>query len=107
MFADRLELNSPGRLPNNLTIDSMNVRQSTRNEALASIFGRIPVGEIRGSGDRQFFMEIRGDGVPIILRETEALSGKIPEYQLIENSDLVLTIPAASTEATPATTAIM
>ena len=107
MFADCLELNSPGRLPNNLTIDSMNVRQSTRNEALASIFGRIPVGEIRGSGDRQFFMEIRGDGVPIILRETEALSGKIPEYQLIENSDLVLTIPAASTEATPATTAIM
>ena len=38
MFADRLEINSPGALPNNLTIDSMDVRQSTRNEALASIF---------------------------------------------------------------------
>ena len=107
MFADRLEINSPGGLPNNLTIDSMDVRQSTRNEALASIFGRIPVGEIRGSGDRQFFMERRGDGVPIILRETEALSGKPPEYQLIDESDLVLTIPAAPTDATPATTTIM
>ena len=28
MFADRLEINSPGGLPNNLTIDSMDVRQS-------------------------------------------------------------------------------
>lgn len=106
MFADRIEINSPGGLPNNLTIDSMDVRQSTRNEALASIFGRVPVGEIRGAGDRQFFMERRGDGVPIILRETEALSGKSPEYQLIDDSDLVLTIPAAPTEATPATTVI-
>ena len=107
MFADRLEIDSPGGLPNNLTIESMNVRQSTRNETLASIFGRIPVGEVRGSGDRQFFMERRGDGVPIIIRETETLSGKIPEYQLIENSDLVLTIPAAPTEVTPATTLII
>ena len=107
MFADRFEINSPGGLPNNLTIDSMDVRQSTRNETLASIFGRIPIGEVRGSGDRQFFMERRGDGVPIILRETEALSGKIPEYQLIDDSDLVLTIPAAPTDATPATTVIM
>ena len=107
MFADRFEINSPGGLPNNLTIDSMDVRQSTRNEALASIFGRIPVGEIRGSSNRQFFMERRGDGVPIILRETEALSGRIPEYQLIDDSDLVLTIPAAPTEATPATAIII
>ena len=107
MFADRVEINSPGGLPNNLTIDSMAVRQSTRNEALASIFGRIPVGEIRGSGNRQFFMERRGDGVPIILRETEALSGKLPVYRLIDDSDLVLTIPAAPTEVTPASTVIM
>ena len=107
MFADRFEINSPGGLPNNLTIDSMDVRQSTRNEALASIFGRIPVGAVRGSGDRQFFMERRGDGVPTIFRETEALSGKSAEYRLIDDSDLFLTIPAAATDATPATTVIM
>ena len=107
MFAERLELNSPGRLPNNLTIDSMAVRQSTRNEGLASVLGRMPVASIRGSGDRQFFMERRGDGVPIIFRETEALSGKTPEYQLIDESELSLTIPAAATAPTPATAAII
>ena len=100
MFADRLEINSPGGLPNNLTIESMDVRQSTRNEALTSILGRIPVESIRGSGDRQFFMERRGDGVPIIFRETKALTEKSPEYELIDGSELVLTIPAAATEAT-------
>ena len=107
MFADRLEINSPGSLPNNLTIDSMDVRQSTRNEALASMLGRISVGDIQGSGERQFFMEQRGDGVPTILRETRDLSGKNPEYQLIDNSDLVLTIPAADTDPTPATADIL
>lgn len=107
MFADRIEINSPGGLPNNLTIDSMDVRQSTRNEALASILGRIPIGNIRGSGERQFFMERRGDGVPTIFRETEALSGKKPKYHLIDNSDLFLTIPAADTVLTPATIGIL
>ena len=107
MFADRLEINSPGGLPNNLTIDSMDVRQSTRNEALASILGRIPAAGIRGSGERQFFMERRGDGVPTIFHETEALSGKTPEYQLIDSSDLFLTIPAADTDPTPADASIL
>ena len=46
-------------------------------------------------------------GVPIILRETEALSGRRPEYQVIDGSDLVLTIPAADTDPTPATAAIV
>ena len=100
MFTDRLEINSPGGLPNNLTIESMDVRQSTRNEALTSMLGRMSVGNIRGSEDRQFFMERRGDGVPIIFRETKALSGEPPQYQLIDGSELVLTIPAAATEAT-------
>lgn len=107
MFANRLELNSPGGLPNNLTIESMADRQSTRNEGLASVLGRIPVAGIKGSGDRQFFMERRGDGVPIILRETEALSGKRAEYRVIDGSDFVLTIPAADTDPTPATAAIV
>ncbi len=107
MFADRLEINSPGGLPNNLTIESMEVRQSTRNEALTSMLGRMSVGNIRGSEDRQFFMERRGDGVPIIFRETKALSGNSPQYQLIDGSDLVLTLPAADTDLTPATAGIL
>ena len=107
MFADRLELNSPGGLPNNLTIESMADRQSIRNEGLASVLGRMPVSSIRGSGDRQFFMERRGDGVPIIHRETQALTGKQPAYRFIDGSDLFLTIPAAATDPTPATAAIV
>lgn len=107
MFADRLELNSPGGLPNNLTIESMADRQSTRNEGLASVLGRMPVPRIRGSGGRQFFMERRGDGVPIILRETEALTGRQPVYRIVDGSDLVLTIPAAVTEPTPANAAVV
>ena len=98
MFEDRLEIQSPGSLPNNLTLDSMATRQATRNEALTSVLTRMPVEGILGSADRQFFMERRGDGVPIILRETRELSGKQPEYCLIDNSEVLLTIPAAALE---------
>ena len=107
MFTNRLEINSLGGLPNNLTIESMEVRQSTRNEALTSMLGRMSVESIRGSEDRQFFIERRGDGVPIIFRETKALSGKSPQYQVIDGSDLVLTLPAADTDITPATADIL
>ena len=106
MFSDRVEINSPGGLANNLTIDSMATRQATRNETIASALGRMPVGGIPGSEKREFFMERRGDGVPIILRETEALSGKAPKYWILGESDLFLTLPSADTSATPATVAV-
>ena len=106
MFADRLEINSPGDLPNNLTIDAMAARQSTRNEAIASVLGRVPVGDIPGSGQRRYFMERRGDGVPVIFRETRALCGRSPSYRLLDDSDLFLCIPAATTVASPATVAV-
>ena len=106
MFANRIEINSPGGLANNLTIESMSARQATRNETIASVLGRMSVGDIPGSEKRQFFMERRGDGVPIILRETEALSGKAPKYWILGESDLFLTLPAADTNATPATVAV-
>lgn len=106
MFEDRLEILSPGALPNNLTVDSMDIRQSTRNEILASVLGRMPVDGARGSGERRFFMERRGDGVPIIRRETQELCGKLPEYRLIDGSELCLTVPAASLEAEAASPVI-
>lgn len=101
MFSDRLEICSPGSLPNNLTVDGMAERQATRNEVLTSALGRIPVPELLGHNDRQFFLERRGDGVPIILEKTHELSGHRPEYRLIEGIDLLLTIPAARLEADP------
>ena len=51
MFEDRLEIQSPGSLPNNLTLDSMATRQATRNEALTSVLTRMPVEGILGSAD--------------------------------------------------------
>lgn len=99
VFEDRLEIQSPGSLPNNLTVDDMAHRQSTRNELLASLLDRVPASGIRGSGGRLFIMERRGGGVPIIRRETEELSGMRPEFRLISDSELCVSIPAASLES--------
>ena len=106
VFENRIEILSPGALPNNLTVESMRVRQSTRNEILTSVLGRLPVGKVEGAGERRFFMERRGDGVPVIRRETRELCGIFPEYKLIDGSELCLTIPAASLELTPASPVI-
>ena len=96
MFDDRIEINSPGGLPNGMTIDSMPARQSTRNETLTSIMSRIPVAGITGSGSREYIMERRGDGVSIIRRETQQLCGQFPVFDLIGDVELRVTIPAAN-----------
>ena len=106
MFEDRLEVQSPGSLPNNLTLDSMEARQATRNEALTSVLARMPVEGVSGSADRRYLMERRGDGVPIIMRETRELSGRRPEYRLIDTSEVLLIIPAAALEQSPASAVI-
>ena len=102
MFDDRLEIQSPGSLPNNLTVESMASRQSIRNEALASVLARMPVGGICGGGDRRYHMERRGDGVLIIRRETWELCGKYPEYRVVDDSEVLLVVPAAPQERSPA-----
>ncbi len=101
MFKDRLEIDSPGQLPHGMTLDGMDVSQATRNEVLASVFGRFPVGDIPGSRHRQYMMERRGDGVSIIFKETRETAGIEPEYRVIDESNLVLAIPAARLELTP------
>ena len=106
VFENRIEILSPGALPNNLTVENMRARQSTRNEILTSVLGRLPVGKVEGAGERRFFMERRGDGVSIIRRETRELCGILPEYKLIDGSELCLTIPAASLELSPASPVI-
>ncbi|GMV41961.1 MAG: hypothetical protein AMXMBFR64_36770 [Myxococcales bacterium] len=94
LFDDRLELYSPGALPNTLSVDSIALRQSTRNEAVKSIMVKLPVGvEGQGSG-RGYFMEAQGDGVPIILRETRSLAGADPVWRVLDESEVLLTIPA-------------
>lgn len=95
IFDDRLELYSPGALPNTLPIEAMRNRQATRNETLASILRMLAVGDIAGAGDRQYFLEQRGEGVPIIYEQTRELTGRDPEYELLGGTELRLTIPSA------------
>ncbi|MXY51898.1 MAG: transcriptional regulator [Gammaproteobacteria bacterium] len=102
LFKDRLEIDSPGPLPNGMTIEGMEASQATRNEVIASVFGRIPVERVAGSDHRRYLMERRGDGVSIIRKETQETTGTLPEYELLDESSLVLRIPAAKLELAPA-----
>jgi len=95
LFDDRLELYSPGALPNTLPIEAMRQRQATRNETLASLLRMLEVGDVHGAGDRQYYLEQRGEGVPIIYEETRALTGSEPVYELIGEAELRLTMPSA------------
>jgi predicted HTH transcriptional regulator len=94
MFADRLELSSPGALPNSLTVDAMSEVSMPRNEIIASLFSRyFPV---RGEGlGREYLMDRRGAGVDIILREGEAVSGRRPLFESLAEVELRLTLFAA------------
>lgn len=93
MFGDRLELHVPGALANTLTPDSMHLRQANRNELIVSLLARCPAPA--GVG-RTRLMDRRGDGVPIIRRACRELSGRLPEYRLIDESELLLVMWAAS-----------
>jgi predicted HTH transcriptional regulator len=99
LFDDRLELYSPGPLPNTVTVDSIALRQSTRNELLTTLLAKCSVEDPTGEIGRRFLMEKRGDGVPIILQESKKLSGHEPEYRLIDDAELLLTIRAAELPA--------
>lgn len=101
MFSDRLEIQSPGGLPNNLTIEELGYRQSTRNELLTSHLGRMSAEGVQGARDRLFLIERRGDGIPIIQRETREVSGNAPAFRLIGTAELCVTLPAASLESSP------
>ena len=95
MFADRLELYSPGALANTVTIDKLRYSQATRNEILSRLLSEITLDDdVGGQVKRRHFLERRGEGVGIILNESEHLSGKIPIYELF-NEELCLTIFAA------------
>jgi predicted HTH transcriptional regulator len=96
LFDDRLELFTPGMLPNTMTPESLPFRQAARNEALTSLLARCPVEDDELAPRRQYIMEKRGEGVPIILERSKALAGKTPTYRLIDESELLLTIYAAN-----------
>jgi len=62
-------------------------------------FARCPVEDDTLTVHRQHIMDKRGEGVSIILDESERLSGKRPEYRLYDESEVLLTIYSLGGEA--------
>ena len=87
LFSDRLELYSPGGLPNTLTLETMPYRVFTRNQLLVWFLSRM-----RSSRTGKAYLESRGEGVRRILEEGARHSGRRPEYRLIGSHELLLTI---------------
>ena len=98
LFSDRLELYSPGGPPNGITLDALAYRQASRNNTVASLLATCPVPEgVPGlQTTRATLMGRRGEGVGVILRRSEEHSGRLPVYELFDESELRLTIFAAA-----------
>lgn len=94
LFQDRLEVFSPGAIPNTMTIDSMALRQFSRNDLLASLLARCPLKDDAEYG-RTFIMDRRGEGVPIIISETIRISGRQPIFKMIDEAEVLVTLPSA------------
>jgi predicted HTH transcriptional regulator len=92
MFSEKMEIYSPGTIPNTMTLESLPLRQYSRNELISSLLARTPMNFEMIDSYRKFIMDKRGDGVPIIYSKSVAVSGKKPEYELIDDTELKLTI---------------
>lgn len=97
LFANRLEIYTPGLLANTMSPESLPYRQAARNEAVTSLLARCPIDGNALQHHRTHIMDKRGEGVPIILERSEALSGQRPDYRLLDESELLLTLFAAET----------
>jgi len=89
LFDDRLEIYSPGKLPNTITLENMADRQFTRNQLLVSFLSHQT-----SPHSGRYYIEARGEGVSLIIERSAALSGKQPQYRLL-GDELLLTIWAA------------
>ena len=95
LFENRLELYSPGAIPNSMDVEDLGDLQSARNDVIASLLAKIPVPDQSWlTTDRSTMMDRRGEGVRVILENSERLSGRTPEYRLIGDAELLLTIHA-------------
>ncbi len=104
MFSNRVEIHSPGTLPNMMDLESLAWRQAARNETITSLLARCPIPELDWlKTSRKTMMDRRGEGVPIILERSEQLSGRTPLYELFDDAELRLTIYASDPSGTNGT----
>jgi hypothetical protein len=66
-----------------------------RNEAITSLLAQCKVEDAMFS-ERKYFMEKRGECVPVILDKSTRLSGRTPQYRVADQSEFMLTIFAAN-----------
>lgn len=94
LFADRLELCSPGAIPYSLGSENLLHIQSSRNRLLTSLLAKCPVpSKIPWlATDRSTLMDKRGNGMRVIVENSFELSGREPEYRVINGSEFFLTI---------------
>ncbi len=95
LFDNRLELYVPGMLANTMTTEHLPHRQVARNEVITSLLARCPMEGYDLSSHRTHIMDKRGEGVPVILARTADIAGEFPVYRMIDESELLLVIPAA------------
>lgn len=102
LFENRLELYSPGAIPNSMDVEDLGDLQSARNDVIASLLAKVPVPDQPWlTTDRSTMMDRRGEGVRVILDNSEQLSGRTPEYRLIGDAELLLTIHAPADPKEP------
>ncbi len=79
-----------------MSVESLPLLQAARNEILSSLLARLPL-----TGDdiierletpRSTYMDRRGEGVPTIIERSVRLSGRLPDYEVIDDAELRLTI---------------
>jgi len=96
IFDDRLEISSPGSLINSMSVESLAVRTATRNELLTNLLSECELpDDSKDRIGRGHLMERRGDGIQIIERETKRLSGQSVRFDLFDETEFRVTIPAA------------
>lgn len=88
LYADRLEICSPGPPPNDMTPEELPYRTFSRNQRLVSFLSKF-----RSKHTDRLYIASRGEGVRNILQRGECHSGRRPEYDLL-GDDLRLTIRA-------------
>ena len=73
VFPDRVEVRSPGRLPNSVTLDNIRLGiHAERNRRLATLLTQLG------------YMSAIGTGIPrLIIRLSRLLSGREPEFELV------------------------
>jgi ATP-dependent DNA helicase RecG len=73
LFDDRIEVRSPGRLPNSITLDNIKLGvHAERNRTIATLLTQLG------------YMSAIGTGIPrLIIRLSRTLSGREPEFELV------------------------